>query len=106
MLFNSIDFLLFLPIVFLLFWLCPKKFKWTILLVASYVFYMCWNWKLVFLILFTTLISYLCGILVDKYNDRVKLKRFVLITSLILCFGVLIFFKYFTFLADVYSDIA
>lgn len=105
MLFNSIVFLVFLPTVFILFWLCPKRFRWTILLIASYVFYMWWNWKLVFLILFTTLISYLCGLLVCKYNNSVKLKRTFLITSLVLCFGVLVFFKYFPFLADVYSDI-
>lgn len=106
MLFNSLEFLIFLPISFILFWIFPKKYRWVVLLAASYCFYIWWNWKLVFLILFTTLISYICGILVDKYNNRVKLKRFVLITSLILCFGVLIFFKYFTFLADVYSDVA
>ena len=105
MLFNSLIFLAFLPITFILFWICPKKFKWVVLLVASYVFYMWWNWKLIFLILFTTVVSYLCGVLVWKYNDRIKIKRLVLIASLVLCFGVLLFFKYFPFLADVYSDI-
>ena len=105
MLFNSIVFLIFLPIVFFLFWIFPKKFKWTVLLLASYVFYMWWNWKLVFLILFTTVISYVCGLLVDKYQDKVAIKRASLIISLVLCFGVLLFFKYFPFLADVYSDI-
>lgn len=105
MLFNSLEFLIFLPITFILFWIMPKKFKWIVLLVASYVFYMWWNWKLVFLILFTTLISYLSGILIDKYNDSKKIKRTVLITGLLLCFGVLVFFKYFPFLSSVYSDI-
>lgn len=105
MLFNSLEFLIFLPIVFILFWIFPKKYRWLVLLIASYCFYMWWNWKLVFLILFTTIISYLCGILVKKYNSNIKLKRITLIISLVLCFGVLIFFKYFPFLASVYSDI-
>lgn len=105
MLFNSIEFLIFLPITFILFWIMPKKFKWVILLAASYVFYMWWNWKLVFLILFTTIISYLCGILINRFRDRLALKRTVLIAGLLLCFGVLVFFKYFPFLSNVYSDI-
>ena len=106
MLFNSLGFLIFLPIVFILFWLFPQKIKWVVLLISSYIFYMWWNWKLVFLILFTTLVSYVCALLVDKYHERLKLKRTILIVSLILCFGVLLFFKYFPFLTDVYSDIA
>ncbi len=105
MLFNSIEFLIFLPITFCLYWIFPKKIKWLVLLIASYVFYMWWNWKLVFLILFTTIISYLCGLLVDRCKNRIGIKRFILIISLLLCFGVLIFFKYFPFLANVYSDI-
>jgi D-alanyl-lipoteichoic acid acyltransferase DltB (MBOAT superfamily) len=105
MLFNSLEFLIFLPIIFILFWFFPKKLRWLVLLAASYCFYMWWNWKLVFLILFTTIISYSCGILVEKYNSNVRLKRLSLILSLVLCFGVLFFFKYFPFLANVYSDI-
>ncbi len=105
MLFNSLEFLIFLPITFIFFWIMPKKYKWVILLIASYVFYMWWNWKLVFLILFTTIISYLCGVLIGKYSNKTALKRTVLIAGLLLCFGVLVFFKYFPFLSSVYSDI-
>lgn len=105
MLFNSLEFLIFLPITFILFWIFPKKYKWTVLLIASYVFYMWWNWKLVFLILFTTIISYICGILISKYSNKNAVKRTVLISGLLLCFGVLVFFKYFPFLSSVYSDI-
>lgn len=105
MLFNSLEFLIFLPIVFILFWIFPKKYKWIVLLAASYVFYMWWNWKLVFLILFTTVISYSCGLLFKKLDNRIAIKRTILITGLVLCFGVLLFFKYFPFLADVYFDI-
>ena len=106
MLFNSLEFLIFLPLVFIFFWTVPKKIRWLILLIASYCFYMWWNWKLVFLIMFTTIVSYSCGLLVERYNHKVKIKKAILITSLVLCFGVLVFFKYFPFLADVYFDIA
>lgn len=105
MLFNSLEFLIFLPIVFILFWVFPKKYKWIVLLAASYVFYMWWNWKLVFLILFTTVISYVSGLLFKKFEDKIPIKRTILIVGLVLCFGVLLFFKYFSFLADVYFDI-
>ena len=105
MLFNSLEFLIFLPITFLLFWIFPKKYRWIVLLLASYCFYMWWNWKLVLLILLTTGISYSCGILVEKYNNNEKIKKIILATSLVLCFGILLFFKYFAFLADVYFDI-
>lgn len=105
MLFNSINFIFFLVIVFALYWLFPKKFRWILLLAASYFFYMYWNWKLVFLILFTTLISYASGMLIEKYRDKKRIKVTVLTASMITCFGVLIFFKYFPFLSEVYSDI-
>lgn len=105
MVFNSIEFLIFLPVVFIIYWLIPKRCRWFILLIASYVFYMYWNWKLVFLILFTTIISYFSAIFLNKYKEKPKIQKFILILGLLLCFGVLLFFKYFPFLADVYFDI-
>ena len=59
MTFNSIGFLIFLPIVSLLYFLLPKKCVWVLLLAASYFFYGYWNWKLLYLILFTTFVSYM-----------------------------------------------
>lgn len=105
MVFNSIEFLIFLPCVFILYWLFPKKFKWLVLLMSSYFFYMYWNWKLIFLILFTTIISYVGGLLIEKYKDKPKIKKSFLLIVCLLCFGVLIFFKYFNFLYDIYKDI-
>lgn len=105
MLFNSLEFLIFLPVVFILFWAVPKRFKWLVLLVASYFFYMYWNWKLVFLIVFTTVISYSCGLLLEKYSDKVKVKRAVVALTLISCIGILLFFKYFNFFFEIYRDI-
>ncbi len=105
MLFNSLEFILFLPIVFALFWLCPNRWRWIPALAASYYFYMYWNPKLVFLILFTTLVSYACGIILEKHNDNVKIKRLTVAVTLIACLGVLIFFKYFNFLYNTFFDV-
>lgn len=99
MLFNSLAFAIFLPIVFLLYWAVPHKYRWVILLVASYYFYMSWNVKYVVLILLTTFVSYICGILVEK-TDKKKLRIFWIVLSLIICLGVLFFFKYFNFVSE------
>lgn len=105
MLFNSLEFLIFLPIVFLLYWIIPHKFRWVLLLVASYFFYMYWNWKLVFLILFTTAVSYSAGLLLERFQDNKKIKITVLVLSAVVCLGVLLFFKYFNFFYDIVWDI-
>lgn len=100
MLFNSWQFLIFLTITFFLYFLIPKKYRHIFLLIASYAFYMFWNYKLIFLILFTTLISYLGALLVHKNKEKKKLKTFIMVSSVIICLLVLIFFKYFNFLAS------
>lgn len=64
MLFNSIQFLVFFPIVVFLYYIIPVKFRYFWLLVSSYYFYMCWNPKYVVLMLFSTVITYLSGILI------------------------------------------
>lgn len=94
--FNSWQFLIFLPIVVLLYWILPKKFRWVMLFLASYIFYMCWNPWLIFLILFTTIVSYVSGILMNKYDSK-KVKKACLIITIASCLGVLFFFKYFLF---------
>ena len=106
MLFNSVEFLIFLPIVFAVFWLCPNRWMWVPLLIASYYFYMYWNPKLVFLILFTTLVSYFCGILAEKYKSRPAIKKLVVAITLTASLGILLFFKYFNFLYNVFFDVA
>lgn len=97
MLFNSLEFLIFLPITFALYWLTPAKWRYLPLLAASYYFYMYWNPRLVFLIAFTTVVSYLAGILLDKAQNRKRLRRLILALTLVSCLSVLLFFKYFTF---------
>ena len=97
MTFNSLQFLIFLPVVIILYFIVPHKFRWLILLIASYYAYMSWNPWLVFLILATTIVSYLAGILLPKTQNQ-KVKKLLLAITIIVCLGILIFFKYFNFL--------
>ena len=99
MLFNSWQFLIFLPIVFILYFVLPKKYRYIELLIASYFFYMFWNWKLVFLILGVTLISYLAGYFIPK-TEKKSIKVLLLVSTLVVSLGILFFFKYFNFLAE------
>lgn len=94
--FNSIQYLFFLPIVFAFYWLIPQKLRWILLLAASYYFYMSWNAKYVFLILFTTSVTFFCALFLEKCVSG-KQKKLFLILSLVSCLGVLAFFKYFNF---------
>ena len=99
MLFNSIEFLVFFPSVVLLYFLLPHKIRWFFLLIASYYFYM--NWKPVYAVLIfsSTLITYGCGMLVEKSNS-VPRKKLFLIVSLSINFSILFIYKYFNFLND------
>jgi D-alanyl-lipoteichoic acid acyltransferase DltB (MBOAT superfamily) len=103
MLFNSMKYAIFLPIVFILYWLIPQKFKWTLMLIASYYFYMSWNVKFVVLILFTTVVSYATALFISKTKVQ-RCKKILLISALVSCFGVLFFFKYFNFFFDTLTD--
>ena len=81
MLFNSIDFALFLPIVFLLYWfLVNKSLKLQNLLIvfSSYLFYGWWDWRFLFLILFSTIVDYLVGLEMAKSNSQKQKKAFLI----------------------------
>ncbi|MCD7726043.1 MAG: MBOAT family protein [Clostridiales bacterium] len=93
MLFNSIDFMLFFPIVVSLYIIIPKKFRCVWLLVASYYFYMSWNPWYALLILASTLITYICGILTEQFEKPV-FRKLVLVLSLGSNLGILFIFKY------------
>jgi alginate O-acetyltransferase complex protein AlgI len=101
MLFNSIDFIVFLPIVFLLFWAFNGKLKIQniIILLASYVFYGWWDWRFLSLILFSTVLDYSIGILLLK-NENQKIRKLLLFSSIIVNLGFLGFFKYYNFFLD------
>ncbi len=98
MTFNSLGFLIFFPVVAVLYFLLPHRFRWAMLLAASYFFYMSWNPRLVFLILFTTLVSYAAALLLERTKSR-ALRKAWLVMALCACLGVLFFFKYFNFLS-------
>lgn len=98
MTFNSIEFLIFYPIVLALYFILPKVARWPMLLVASYFFYMCYNPALVVLIFGTTLVSWVCSLLTEK-TKRKWLRRLYLALTLIVSLGVLFFYKYFDFIS-------
>jgi len=105
MLFNSIDFLIFFPIVVLLYYCIPHRFRYIWLLVSSYYFYMCWNVEYSLLLLASTGITYICGLVVDFFQTHKKSKgklysKLAVICSLTLNLSLLVFFKYFTFVAS------
>jgi D-alanyl-lipoteichoic acid acyltransferase DltB (MBOAT superfamily) len=102
MFFNSIDFLIFLPIVFALYWLLQNKdLKWQnlLLLLASYYFYACWDYRFMFLLMFSTFLDFFTGIkMADAKNNGGK--RFWFWTSIIINLGFLGVFKYYNFFAE------
>ncbi len=99
MLFNSLDFIIFFPIVVAMYFALPHRFRWILLLIASYYFYMCWNYKYVVLIFITTSINYLCGIGIGR-SQRKAFRLLFLTTGLVVSFGILIFYKYFNFFGE------
>jgi alginate O-acetyltransferase complex protein AlgI len=99
MLFNSIEFLIFFSILVVLYFSIAQKFRWMLLLGASYYFYMSWKPEYVLLILFTSLVSYYCGIWMHNAKTLKKRKHFLWL-SLAINLGVLFFFKYFNFMND------
>ena len=106
MLFNSISFLIFFPVVILLYFIIPHRFRYIWLLAASYYFYMAWNPVYALLMLTSTFITYTSGILIDKANktrgggNAAKLKNIYVSISFILNLSILFFFKYFYFAVD------
>jgi alginate O-acetyltransferase complex protein AlgI len=83
--FNSIQFLIFLPLVVLIYYLIPQRFRWILLLLASYYFYMCWKAEYIFLILTSTVLDYGCGLKMGHLE------------SLVVNLGLLFTFKYANF---------
>ena len=102
MLFNSIDFAIFLPVVFFVYWfLVNKNIKLQnfFIVVASYVFYGWWDWRFLSLLFFSTLVDYSIGLLLVKQQSPVKKKR-LLIISVAVNIGILVSFKYCNFFID------
>jgi alginate O-acetyltransferase complex protein AlgI len=107
MTFNSIPYLLFLPLVFSLFWLLQcKGVRWQncFLLVASYVFYGWWDWRYLGLVLLSTVVDFSIGIWLDR-EENDKKRRKILFISLFLNLGMLFFFKYFGFFTVSFAEL-
>ncbi len=99
MLFNSLEFLIYFPIVVALYFAIAPRYRWILLLLASYYFYMCWNYKYIILIITSTIIDYIAGIHISREKIRWKRKAY-LVLSLLTNLGLLFSFKYFNFFGD------
>jgi len=96
MLFNSISFLIFFPIVVAVFFIIPKRYRWILLLAASYFFYMSWRPEYIILIIVSTLIDYFAGRMMERTVEKSKKKKYLLL-SIFSNLGLLFAFKYFNF---------
>ena len=99
MLFNSFDFLIFFPLVTILYFLLPFKFRWFLLLSASCFFYMYFVPVYILILFFTIVIDYIAGIYLENTLDK-RRKKFYLLCSLVANIGVLAIFKYYNFFLD------
>lgn len=112
MLFNSSEFMIFFPIVVMIYYIIPNRIKYLWLLAASYYFYMCWNPQYALLMLFSTAVTYLSGLLIDfvrkrgeedpEYSEQrcKKLLKWVVALSFTLNLAILLYFKYANFGMD------
>src|SRR4051794_13054127 len=96
MLFNSVSFLIFYPIVTFLYFQLPQRLRWVLLLAASCTFYMAFVPKYILILLFTIIVDYVAGLLIEGALGRRR--RLYLLLSLMANIGVLAFFKYFNFI--------
>lgn len=113
MLFNSVSYLIFFPVVVLITFLIPNKIRYIWLLITSYFFYMNWNARYGLLILTTTIITYSCSIGIEiadekKNNERSAkiIKKAILTASLFANFGLLFYFKYTNFMIRTISSLS
>ena len=107
MLFNSIDFFVFLIIVFLLYWLVVYqnlKFQNVLVVIASYVFYGWWDWRFLSLIALSTIVDYIVGFRVYEARNLLVKKRWLWV-SIVFNLGLLGFFKYYNFFIESWVDL-
>lgn len=108
MLFNSVNFALFLPIVFIIYWFVTNKnlkAQNILLLLSSYFFYACWDWRFLFLLVFSTVLDYLTGLKMEDAKSQ-KTKKFWFWTSIVINLGFLGIFKYYNFFATSFAEAA
>lgn len=106
MLFNSLQFAIFLPIVFILYWFFTNKnykHQNILLLLSSYIFYACWDWRFLFLLIFSTLLDYCTGIKIQQATSRLK-KSYWFWLSVVVNLGFLGLFKYYNFFITSFAE--
>ena len=104
--FNSLAFLLYLPLVVGIYWLLPHKGRKYWLLAASYFFYGYWNPSFIFLLLFSTAVDYGCSLGMDKHRGKPLVMKLLMMSSIVMNLGLLFFFKYFDFFGENINAIA
>lgn len=107
MFFNSLHFAIFLPIVFILYWVIGAKSKINqnyILILASYYFYSCWDWRFLFLLVFSTLLDYVSGMKIEKSQTPFERKMWLWLCVTI-NLGFLGVFKYYNFFASSFAEL-
>ena len=104
MLFNSIEFIVFFGVIFTLYWIAPKKWRWLLLLIASYFFYMSWEPIYIVLILISTAIDYFLCLYMTGSRDQ-RLRKYGLALSIILNLGLLFTFKYLGFFQEMMQHV-
>jgi len=107
MLFNSASFAIFLPIVFAVYWLLAQKnllYQNVFLLACSYYFYACWDWRFLFLLMFSTALDYVSGIKMEEAKNE-NHRKLWFYASILINVGFLGFFKYFNFFADSFQSV-
>ncbi len=104
MLFNSLEFILFFPLVTLFYFLLPgQKWRNIFLLLASYYFYMCWEPAYALLLLTSTLVTYVSSLLVERFDIR-RYRKVALVSGLVVNFGILFFYKYYEFAGSLIAN--
>lgn len=106
MLFNSLSFAFFLPVVYILYWFVFRKLKQQniLLLVASYFFYSCWDWRFLFLLMFSTLLDFYSGLMMQNAGSE-RIKKIWFWASIGINLGFLGFFKYYNFFAESFAQL-
>ena len=105
MLFNSLQYVLFLPAVVGLYFLLPHRLRWVLLLISSYFFYMCWNVSYAALIAISTVVTFMSGLFIGRQNEKSESgqlddkkaainKKLLVAASFTINLGILAFFKY------------
>jgi alginate O-acetyltransferase complex protein AlgI len=107
MLFNSFEYAIFLPLVFILYWLVSSRninIQNLLLLISSYIFYAFWDWRFLFLLIFVSVLSYSIALFIQKAGQKEQKKKW-LIAGISINLLVLAYFKYFNFFVDSFIDL-